>query len=203
MMRDDDSRLSAFLDGQLDPVRRQQVESALVSNPRLAEELRRLAAVRDLVAGLPRDSSVDVTRQVMERIRGLPRSRPWFPWMPAGQAGSRPALVAGAMLASAALVVFAVTLALSMTLRIHRPDASVRPALAHSSTSAKSTMATEQSGTKAMITAPETRPDSSPIVVPEAIAASAGGNRSSAPGFRGSVESPSGFSRSRACASIA
>ena len=69
MISDDDSFLSAYMDGQLDPDQHQWVESALVSNPQLAEQLRGLTVLRDLVAGLARDASVDVTPQVMEQIR--------------------------------------------------------------------------------------------------------------------------------------
>jgi hypothetical protein len=125
MMRDDDSRLSAYIDDQLDSDQRQRLESDLVSNPRLAEELRGLTAVHDLVAGLPRDASVNVTPQVMERIRTLAARRARF-WVPR-RGGSRPALVAGAMFASAALVVFAVTLALSLTLTTRPLDRATGP----------------------------------------------------------------------------
>ena len=75
MSSDDDTILSAYMDGQLDSDQQQQVESALVASPRLAENLRALTAVRDLVAGLPRDTGVDVAPEVMRRIRSLSRSR--------------------------------------------------------------------------------------------------------------------------------
>ena len=51
------------------------VESALVASPELAENLRALTAVRELVAGLPRDAGADISPEVMRRIRGLNRSR--------------------------------------------------------------------------------------------------------------------------------
>jgi hypothetical protein len=82
MNSEDDSLVSAYLDGQLDPGEKQRVEAALISDPRLAEELRSLTDLRDLMASLPRDNSVDVSTHVMERI--LPRRRRRFgyalPW---------------------------------------------------------------------------------------------------------------------------
>ncbi len=69
MTLDDDSILSAYLDGQLGPEQQQAVESALFADPRLAEELRGLAALRDLLAGLPREAPADVTSRVMRRVR--------------------------------------------------------------------------------------------------------------------------------------
>ncbi len=69
MNRDDDTFLSAYLDGQLDSDERHLVESALVSSPELAEKLRSLTSLRDLVAALNRDFSIDVTARVMGRVR--------------------------------------------------------------------------------------------------------------------------------------
>jgi hypothetical protein len=74
MSSDDDTILSAYMDGLLDAAQQQRVESALVASPRLSENLRALSAVRDLVAGLPRDAGVDVSPEVMRRIRSLGRS---------------------------------------------------------------------------------------------------------------------------------
>ena len=54
MILDDETLLSAYLDGRLSPKERQAVESALLGDSRLAEELRGLTALRDLLAGLPR-----------------------------------------------------------------------------------------------------------------------------------------------------
>ena len=62
----DESLLTAYLDGALEPDERSLVESALLLDPELAERLRGLAAVHELVAGLPRP----VLRAVMKR-RGL------------------------------------------------------------------------------------------------------------------------------------
>jgi hypothetical protein len=69
MTLDDDSLLSAYMDGQLNPEQHQAVESALVADPQLAEQLRHLTTVRELLAGLSRDDPVDVTGPVMNRIR--------------------------------------------------------------------------------------------------------------------------------------
>ncbi len=62
MTLDDESILSAYLDGQLGPEEQQAVESAVCADPRLAEELRSLAALRDLVAGLPREAPIGPDR---------------------------------------------------------------------------------------------------------------------------------------------
>ena len=75
MNLEDESLVSAYIDGQLDPEQLQAVESALLSNSRLSEQLRTLTIVRDLVGGLSRDASVDVSNAVLERIR--PSRRPW------------------------------------------------------------------------------------------------------------------------------
>ncbi len=75
MNLEDESLVSAYIDGQLDPEQLQAVESALLSNSRLSEQLRTLTIVRDLVGGLSRDASVDVSTAVLKRIR--PSRRPW------------------------------------------------------------------------------------------------------------------------------
>ena len=69
MTLDDESILSAYLDGQLGPEDQQAVEAALLEDPRLADELRGLSVLRDLLAGLPRESPVDLTSRVMRRVR--------------------------------------------------------------------------------------------------------------------------------------
>jgi hypothetical protein len=77
MRGDDDSFLSAYMDGQLNTDQQQLVESMLVARPQFADKLRDLAAVRDLVVGMNRDARVDVANDVMERVRR--RSRPRLP----------------------------------------------------------------------------------------------------------------------------
>src|SRR5436190_521410 len=86
MKPEDETFLSAYLDGELHPHEREGVESALLSDPALGERLRQLAAVRDLVASLPRPAAREdlagaVVRRirrrrasvVMARLRSLPR----------------------------------------------------------------------------------------------------------------------------------
>ncbi len=53
----DDSVLSAYLDGELDVSRRLQVESALLSSPRLAARLRELSRSREALQLLPRPAA--------------------------------------------------------------------------------------------------------------------------------------------------
>jgi hypothetical protein len=77
MRCDDDSFLSAYMDGQLNPDQQQLVESMLVARPHFADKLRDLTAVRDFVVGLDRDARVDVANDVMKRIRS--RARPRLP----------------------------------------------------------------------------------------------------------------------------
>lgn len=98
MTLDDDSILSAYLDGQLGPEDHQAVESALCADPRLAEELRSLAALRDLVAGLPREEPTDLTARVMRRVRHARRGRAAraIAWAPA-RAAAIVAIAAGAI----------------------------------------------------------------------------------------------------------
>ncbi len=96
MTLDDDSILSAYLDGQLGPEEHQSVESALCANPRLSEDLRELTELRDLVAGLPREEPTDLTALVMRRIRHARRGRAAraIAWAPA-RAAAIVAIAAG------------------------------------------------------------------------------------------------------------
>ncbi len=76
MMLDDKSLLSAYLDDELDPAGRLEVESALLTDPRLSEELHELAGVRELLAGLPRPGlSRDLADEVGARLGR--RRAPW------------------------------------------------------------------------------------------------------------------------------
>ena len=70
MTSDDDSFLTAYMDGQLDGDQQRRVEANLIANPQLAEQLRGLTVLRDLVAGLAHDATVNVVPEVMEQIRG-------------------------------------------------------------------------------------------------------------------------------------
>src|SRR5262245_61566662 len=99
MTLDDDSILSAYLDGELGPEQQQAVESAAIADPRLAEELRDLALLRDLLAGLPRRAPADVTDRVMRRVRHRARlaaARRGLAWGPV-RAAWLGALAAGVM----------------------------------------------------------------------------------------------------------
>jgi hypothetical protein len=71
MNLDEETFLTAFLDGTLDPDLQHRVESALASDLALAEHFRALTAVHDLVGGLSRPSpTADVSAAVMARIAG-------------------------------------------------------------------------------------------------------------------------------------
>jgi hypothetical protein len=120
MSRDDDTFLSAYLDGQLDADQQLLVDSALVSSPELAERLRGLAVVRDLVVGLHRDSRIDVTAVVMNRIRPRRRSLSLFsPLRPGARQARRAAAVAG-ILTAAAGILLVVTVTAYWQARVHR-----------------------------------------------------------------------------------
>ena len=80
---DDEIFLSAYLDGELTSEQRQRVESAMIADPGLLDHLHALAAVREMVATLPRagldrDLSVVVTSAIERRSRifSLPALRP-------------------------------------------------------------------------------------------------------------------------------
>lgn len=88
MNLDDETLLSAYLDGELPPEEGDRVDSTLVSDSGLADRLRDLVAVRDLVASLSRPSlHVDLASSVLARIENqsafrprrwaLPRSNSW------------------------------------------------------------------------------------------------------------------------------
>ena len=105
MTLDDESILSAYLDGQLGPEEQQVVEAAVLDDPRLAEDLRSLAAA-------PRpgrcqracpEVPADVTARVMRRVRRRALLGPaagiiaWAPFRAAGLA----AIAASVLLAVA------------------------------------------------------------------------------------------------------
>ena len=52
-----EEQLSAYLDGELPKAEREEIERALQADPKLAEQLRQLQAVRDMLKGLPREHS--------------------------------------------------------------------------------------------------------------------------------------------------
>jgi hypothetical protein len=120
MNGDDDIFLSEYLDGQLEPEQVHLVESALVSNPELAEKLRGLTSLRDLVASLNRDFPIDVTARVIGRTRmkGAARARDLRPlgWLRMVNWSPRAALAAG--IAASLLL----SIALAATLILYRAD---------------------------------------------------------------------------------
>ncbi len=110
---DDESFLSAYMDGQLAPDQHQLVESALVANPHLADRLRGFTLLRDLVAGLPRDGSVDVSALVMREIQARSgRRRGLFPTLAGLRRGSRRILPLAGLAATAAGLMVAASLAI-------------------------------------------------------------------------------------------
>jgi hypothetical protein len=73
MKLEDESLLTAYLDGELDPDQRLPIEAALRVDPELAEQVRRLAAVRDLVAAMPRPAlTTDLVGAIGARLARLP-----------------------------------------------------------------------------------------------------------------------------------
>src|SRR3954469_10343067 len=110
MTLDDESLLTAYLDDELASDQRSSIESALLADPELADGLRRLVELRELLAGMSRPTiPVDLAGAVVRRIqrragRGLRRAPSMLP--PLGAAR----LVAG--LGLAATVLIGLTLAL-------------------------------------------------------------------------------------------
>jgi len=76
MNLNDESFITAYLDGELDPPNRLKVEAALLADPKLAERLQELSYVRGAVSGLPRPTVPhDVSSQVLVAIDHLPEVR--------------------------------------------------------------------------------------------------------------------------------
>ncbi len=101
------------MDGHLDPERQQRVESALAASPQLAETMRGLVLVRDMVAGLPRDGSVDVRARVMQQIRAR-QQRGFLPTLEGWRHGSRRILPLAGLAVTAASLMVAASLAILM-----------------------------------------------------------------------------------------
>ena len=95
------------MDGQLDPDQQQRVESALAASPQLAEKLRGLTLVRDMVASLPQDGSVDVRARVMQQIQARRRQRGFLPTLEGWRHGSRRILPLAGLAATAATLMVA------------------------------------------------------------------------------------------------
>jgi hypothetical protein len=75
MHRDNHPFLNDYLDGRLEAQHQHAIETNCLTNPRLAEDLRELAVVRDLVAGLSRDHRVNLATRVMEQVRASRRRK--------------------------------------------------------------------------------------------------------------------------------
>ena len=109
MNPDDSLFLTAYLDGELDAGQRLEVESRLRSNPALAEQLHRLAAVRELVSSLSRPPlTVNLSGAVRLRIERGRRS----PLVALGRwtvRGARPLGAVGVGLGAAAAVLLALS----------------------------------------------------------------------------------------------
>jgi hypothetical protein len=113
MNLDVETFLTAHLDGEVDPEQRLGVESALVSDPRLAEDLRTLTAVRDLVAGLSRQAhGPDVSAAVVARIERRRVSRPFGLGLVLTPAPASWAARAVALVSAAAALIAAATVGL-------------------------------------------------------------------------------------------
>lgn len=103
MNLDDETRLSAYLDGELEPGERLEVEAALLSDPALAGRLRALERVCELVGGLPHPAApFDLAGELTARLRARRRRRPaaWLrahPWR-AGAFATAAAAVLGVLL---------------------------------------------------------------------------------------------------------
>jgi anti-sigma factor RsiW len=150
---EDDIFLSAYMDGQLDVDEQQQVESAVVSNPRLAERLRGLMAVRDLVSGLRPDGSIDVKHEVMDRIRRRRRSPIAFSMSRLLRWPSRRSAAVAGSISLAAGIVLVIALMQSVY-RIHRAEPRPRVVtdniLADSRTSSAPSLADDGGATVAL-----------------------------------------------------
>lgn len=98
MSQFDETLLSAYLDGELDPESSRRVEEATQADPRLDRLLRELSQARGLVAGLHRPPEApDVSGAVVHRIgRSRARRRAYPPF------------VAAASLAAAAVLVISI-----------------------------------------------------------------------------------------------
>jgi hypothetical protein len=114
MTNDDESFLSAYMDGQLDPQQHQRVEAALAENPHVAEKLRGLSLVRDVVAGLPHDGWVDVSARVVQEIEARRRQRGFLHTLKRWRSGSRRILPLAGLAATAATLMIAASLAIRL-----------------------------------------------------------------------------------------
>ena len=117
MKIDDETFLTAYLDGELDSEQRLRVDSAMLSNPLLAEDLRELTAVRDVVSSLSGGAlGIDLSGTVVAAI--IRRREAGLLGRVFGPIGASRATRMIALVSSAAALVAAAT----MLLRWSIPD---------------------------------------------------------------------------------
>ena len=112
MTNDDESFLSAYMDGQLDSEQHQRVEAAVGASPQVAEKLRGLSSVRDMVAGLPHDGWIDVSSRVMQEIEARRREGGFRRTLERFRYGSRRILPLAGLATTAAALMMAASLAI-------------------------------------------------------------------------------------------
>lgn len=119
------------MDGQLDPAQQQRMEAVVAASPHLAEKLRGLSLVRDIVAGLPHDGCVDVSSRVVQQIQARSAERGFMPTLKRWRSGSRRILPLAGLAATAAVLMMAASLALLLqTSQLERgvgPVSELRP----------------------------------------------------------------------------
>jgi len=147
MTQDDLSLLTAYLDGELEPDQRLSIASALLADPELAEQLRRLAAVRGLVAGLPRPAlTVDLVAAINARLGYRPVLKDLGQPSPARL--SRAQAMGGFGLAATILVAVSIGLYASRLKRLPGPGSQLpKVVFAHKDRPAESRQTTETAAT--------------------------------------------------------
>ena len=110
MKLEDETLLTAYLDGELDAAGRNLVEAAINASPGVARRLRDLAEARDLVEGLSRPAARRDLSEIVVRRLDSPVS-PWAFRIRVGRVVAPRWLVAGSTLSAAAALVMCLTLA--------------------------------------------------------------------------------------------
>jgi hypothetical protein len=109
MNLEDETQLTAYLDGELDAAGRHWVEAVVQASPRVARRLRDLAEARDLVESLSRPvPDFDVSEAVLARIASP--SRPWAFRVRVARVVSPRWLAVGSSLTAAASLLVSITL---------------------------------------------------------------------------------------------
>jgi len=99
MISPDDSILSAYLDGELDPAAARSIELAAATDPEVSDALDRLRKLKSLVTGLSRPVGPDLSDAILRRLLAEPLAR--RPWKDRVGLGAR---IAGGLAAAAMLV---------------------------------------------------------------------------------------------------